>query len=65
MSQFMEYLLQEKKVLWQRQLTRRVHVALEWKPADMWRGAFPARKDGALHWWVIIIPCLPLHFEIK
>ena len=37
-------------------------VALEWKPADLWIGAFwrrARREDFDL--WVCLLPCLPIH----
>jgi hypothetical protein len=37
---------------------------LEWKLADCWVGCYWARKDGVLHIWICIVPCVPLHLEM-
>jgi hypothetical protein len=41
-------------------------LALEWKPADLWRGVYPRReRQFADRWqydvWVCVVPCLPVH----
>lgn len=58
------FLIQWQTVLLRWQMSRRVHLALELKPADFWVGIFPAIKGDVLHVWVIVLPCLPLHFEV-
>lgn len=42
------------------------YVALEWKLADLWVGAFfkiDREYDGAhkLEVWICLLPCLPIH----
>ncbi len=42
-------------------------AAVEWKPQDLWVGAFWKKRllsDGAIvsyDLWVCVIPCLPIH----
>lgn len=54
----------------------RAWVALEFKPADLWVGAFydvrPAiyvsiwgRVLADLHVWVCVVPCVPLHIVVS
>ena len=52
------------KVLAAGQLTPTIRVGLEYKLADLWVGAFYARKGAILHVWVCVVPCLPIHIEI-
>jgi hypothetical protein len=33
----------------------------EWKPQDLWVGAFWKRIGNCLDLWVCVIPCVPLH----
>jgi hypothetical protein len=43
---------------------RRTHgwgVALEWKPADLWVGAFVQRTRGRVDVWVCLLPMMPVH----
>lgn len=42
----------------------RVRIGLEFKLADMWRGAFFKYKDGVFHIWICRVPCFPLHIRI-
>lgn len=46
------------------QITNRHRLSFEFKLADLWLGAFYARKGDTLHVWVCILPCLPLHLEV-
>lgn len=41
----------------------RLRVALEFKAADLWVGAYWARSGGATHVWVCLVPMLPVHVE--
>jgi hypothetical protein len=41
-----------------------VRVALEWKLADLWIGAFWKRGEYELDIWVCLLPCLPIHITI-
>ena len=43
---------------------RQHQIALEYKLADMWVGMFWQRKEEALHIWLCIVPCLPIHLII-
>lgn len=36
-------------------------VRLEFKLADMWVGVFWDKRGTALHIWLCIIPCFPIH----
>ncbi len=56
-------------------LSRRVWVALEFAPCDLWVGAFVSRKPANygmilghcredLHVYVCLLPCLPVHVVI-
>jgi hypothetical protein len=38
---------------------------IEFKLADAWIGAFWKQSQGVLHIWVCIVPCFPLHMEIR
>jgi hypothetical protein len=58
------FLIQWQMVLARWQVSERVCLGLELKPADCWIGIFPAIKGDTLHVWLIILPCLPLHFEV-
>lgn len=57
-------------VLWKgwRTAYPRVHVRLEFKPADCWIGVFWDRKPNYTtrhferHVWVCVLPMLPIHF---
>lgn len=46
---------------------RRGYVALEWKLADLWVGAFWDRRWRSeigcfsYHVWICLIPCVPIH----
>ena len=50
--------------------TPRCYVALEWKPQDLWIGAFwrASPIDGAqpaviTDVWICLLPCLPIHLS--
>lgn len=34
---------------------------LEWKPEDLWVGAFWKRTGNTVDLWVCLLPCLPIH----
>lgn len=38
-------------------------VKIEFKPQDLWIGAFWQRRATIQHLWICIIPCLPIHFQ--
>lgn len=50
---------------------RRWCVRLEWKPADLWVGAFystttgPTGRWAVLDVWVCVVPCLPIHVFVN
>ena len=56
-----------------KRLGKRLWVGVEWKPADLWVGAYWDRRrisyvlEGAgtvteeFHLWVCLLPCLPIH----
>ena len=39
------------------------NLTLEWKPQDLWVGAFWKRIGNCIDVWVCIIPCVPIHFS--
>lgn len=46
----------------------RTNVRLEWKPADLWIGAYwetqryiGKPRAASLHIWICVLPCLPIH----
>ena len=36
-------------------------IRLEWKPEDMWIGAFWRRGQGRIDIWICVVPMLPIH----
>jgi len=42
-----------------------LQVRLEFKLADLWVGAFWARRNDGLHVWICLLPCLPIHIVLK
>jgi hypothetical protein len=42
---------------------RNWNLQLEWKPQDLWIGAFWKRDGNRFDLWVCILPCLPVHFS--
>jgi hypothetical protein len=40
-----------------------VRIRLEFKPQDLWIGAFWRRSIDVLDVWVCLIPCLPIHLR--
>jgi hypothetical protein len=42
----------------------RFALALEWKLADLWVGAFwrNSRRENRFDLWVCVVPFLPIHF---
>lgn len=40
----------------------RWRVQLEYKPEDMWVGAFWVKHGSCVDLWVCVVPCFPLHF---
>ena len=43
---------------------RRWTLALEWKAADLWIGAFWDRRGPLLNLWICLLPCLPIHVQL-
>jgi hypothetical protein len=41
---------------------KRFYCRLEWKPQDLWVGAFWRRCGNCIDLWVCLLPCLPIHF---
>lgn len=39
----------------------RFTISLEFKPADLWIGAYTASKGGRRHWWICPLPTLVIH----
>jgi hypothetical protein len=37
-------------------------LRLEWKPQDLWIGAFWKWEKQRLHVWICLLPMLPIHF---
>lgn len=48
------------RVIWENRLGRWV-LALEFKAADMWVGAYWHRHHNSLSVWVCFLPMLPIH----
>lgn len=46
--------------------TRHLYVAWEFKLQDAWIGAFWSHwtQTKALHIWVCLVPCFPIHFVV-
>jgi hypothetical protein len=42
----------------------RWHIAIEFKLADLWIGAFYKKAFTAFDLWVCLLPCLPIHITI-
>lgn len=42
-----------------------MRARFEFKPADAWIGAFWRQSQGILHIWICLIPCVPLHVEVR
>lgn len=40
-------------------------LALEFKLADFWIGAFWQRKERHFDLWLCLLPCLPIHLSVK
>jgi hypothetical protein len=38
------------------------YVRIEFKPRDLWIGAYWKRLGNTLDLWVCLLPCLPIHF---
>lgn len=38
-----------------------VRVRFEWKPQDLWIGAFWKRIGNCVDVWICLLPCVPLH----
>jgi hypothetical protein len=44
-----------------------MRVRVEWKPEDLWVGAYWRRTQERVWWsrrydlWICLLPCLPLH----
>jgi hypothetical protein len=38
------------------------YVRVEFKPQDLWVGAYWKRVGHVLDVWLCLLPCLPLHF---
>ena len=43
--------------------TRDWNVSIQWKPQDLWIGAFWRRIGNAFDVYVCIVPCIPIHFS--
>ncbi|KKL67821.1 hypothetical protein LCGC14_2131120 [marine sediment metagenome] len=39
-------------------------VQIQWEPRDWWVGTFWRKTEIAVHLYVCIVPCLPLHVTI-
>ncbi len=37
------------------------HCQLEWKPQDLWVGAFWKRTGNCVDLWICLLPCVPIH----
>jgi hypothetical protein len=37
----------------------------QWEPRDLWVGLFWRRTAIALHLYVCVLPCVPLHISIR
>lgn len=36
-------------------------IRVEWKPQDLWVGAFYKRSGDIRHLYVCLLPCVPIH----
>ncbi len=53
------------KKLFQLGPVKNAWLSLEFKPQDLWIGAYWHRPaKGLLHVWVCLLPCLPVHLTI-
>lgn len=39
------------------------HAKFEWKPADLWIGAYWKRIGNCVDLWLCLLPCIPLHLS--
>ena len=39
------------------------NVEFEWKPQDLWIGAFWKRQGQCIDLWICFVPCIPLHIS--
>jgi hypothetical protein len=42
-------------------MTRRWRWRLEWKPQDLWVGAYWKSGWDRFDLWICLVPCLPIH----
>ncbi len=40
-------------------------IRVEYKLTDLWIGLFWKHEGTTLHLWVCLVPCFPIHLEIK
>lgn len=45
--------------------TKKIIIQFEVKPADCWIGAYWRRQGRALHIWICLLPCLPIHLTLS
>lgn len=63
------------RVLWVRGLgpgygapenySAKLSVAIEWKPVDLWVGAFWKGERDERTFWLCLLPCVPIRFHYK
>lgn len=51
----------ETRTFWRWALGQRWHGCVHWEPRDAWVGCFVTWDAGAVHVYVCLLPCLPLH----
>lgn len=42
-----------------------MNVRLECKIQDCWIGLFWKREEHTLHLWICLVPCFPLHIQVR
>lgn len=40
-------------------------IRLEFKPQDLWVGAFWQRRNRSQHRWICLLPMVPIHLQWK
>ncbi len=44
-------------------MSRNWNAQFEWKPQDLWVGAFWKRDGNCVDLWLCFLPCVPLHIS--
>lgn len=38
-------------------------IGIEWKPQDLWVGAYWRRSGSCVDLWICLLPCIPIHIS--